>query len=346
VSDPFGTDDISSVSISIVNPAGGQVAGTMTALSDTDTSDGSREYEFDFPVPENPPLGGWTAKITAKEGVEDLVDDFANIPFAVQGLVTLGKTWSEDAHSGDTVNLAITGATTDTAGTSAVDGSTVAATAMAAGGATLTLAEEFTSGSAGNYTISLVCTRAKDAATVTVSGTGVSRTIVMPADSAVNCTWNNAKSVPLTVVKTSVVVSDPTNGADNPKAIPGAIVKYTITVLNPGADVDADTLVLADYPLPDQVALLVADIAGSGSGPVAFHAGTSGMTYQFAALDDDGDDIDFTQTPSTNPPPSWDYHPTIHADGVDAGVTGLRISPSGVFTSGGQFDLEFLVRIK
>jgi uncharacterized repeat protein (TIGR01451 family) len=39
----------------------------------------------------------------------------------------------------------------------------------------------------------------------------------------------------LAVVKSAVVVSDPVNGATNPKAIPGAVVRYTITVTNNGA---------------------------------------------------------------------------------------------------------------
>lgn len=36
----------------------------------------------------------------------------------------------------------------------------------------------------------------------------------------------------ITVSKTSQVLSDPVNGASNPKAIPGAVVEYTVTVTN------------------------------------------------------------------------------------------------------------------
>jgi uncharacterized repeat protein (TIGR01451 family) len=39
----------------------------------------------------------------------------------------------------------------------------------------------------------------------------------------------------LAVVKSAAVISDPVNGATNPKAIPGAIVRYTIAVTNSGA---------------------------------------------------------------------------------------------------------------
>src|SRR5690606_287536 len=107
VSDPFGTDDISSVSVSIKNPTGTEIApdslkhpsrteiaaGAMTPQADPDATDGSLTYEFVFTVPTSAPLGGWTATVTAKEGVEDMVEDVANIGFVVQGHVSLGKTW-------------------------------------------------------------------------------------------------------------------------------------------------------------------------------------------------------------------------------------------------------------
>src|SRR5690606_36884400 len=200
VSDPFGTADIGSVAVSIKNPTGTVIAsGAMTPQPDADATDGSLTYEFVFTVPTNAPLGGWTATVTAKEGVEDMVQDVANIGFIVQGHVWLGKTWGVDATPGDTVTLTIGGATATTPGTSTAGGSTTAATAAAAGGTTLSLGETFTTGSAGHYTVTLACTRTKDGVAVATSGTGLSRTIVMPADSGVACTWTNAKTVSLTV---------------------------------------------------------------------------------------------------------------------------------------------------
>src|SRR5690606_39512700 len=148
-------------------------------------------------------------------------------------------------------------------------GSTIAATAAAAGGATLTLGETFIVGSAGNYTITLACARTKDGGVVPASGNGLSRTIVMPVDSGLACTWTNAKTVSLTVVKLSTVHSDPLNGTSNPKAIPGAFVDYLITIMNPSTvPVDADSVWLTDI-IPDEMMMVVADLVAPGSGPVA-----------------------------------------------------------------------------
>lgn len=52
-------------------------------------------------------------------------------------------------------------------------------------------------------------------------------------------------SATLAVTKTSTVVSDPFNGATNPKRIPGAVVEYCVTVTNTGA-VDATTVAVTD----------------------------------------------------------------------------------------------------
>src|SRR5690606_32367022 len=145
----------------------------------------------------------------------------------VHGLVTVGKTWN-GATAGNAVSLTVTGGSTTTAGTSTAPSTTTQAVASAAASATLTLSEAFTSGNPGNYTPSLVCTRSRDSVAVPVNGNGLSRTITMPNDSAVACVWTNTRTTPLTVVKLSTVLSDPVNGATNPKAIPGALVEYQI----------------------------------------------------------------------------------------------------------------------
>src|SRR5690606_2931201 len=52
VSDPFGTADISDVSIVVKDPTGATIAsGAMTPLADTNTSDGTLSYEYDITVP-------------------------------------------------------------------------------------------------------------------------------------------------------------------------------------------------------------------------------------------------------------------------------------------------------
>ncbi|MFK3648850.1 beta strand repeat-containing protein [Lysobacter enzymogenes] len=104
--------------------------------------------------------------------------------------VTLRKTWTNGKAS-DAVGLTITGGTVATPGSSVAGGASTNATATANVGATVTLAENFTTGAAGNYTTTLACVDANNAA-VTVSGTGLSRTITMPA-TAVTCTYTNSR---------------------------------------------------------------------------------------------------------------------------------------------------------
>lgn len=49
----------------------------------------------------------------------------------------------------------------------------------------------------------------------------------------------------LTVIKSQTVVSDPFNGAVNPKAIPGAVIEYCVDINNTGAT-QADAIVMTD----------------------------------------------------------------------------------------------------
>ncbi|PIF77781.1 hypothetical protein CLU95_4960 [Variovorax sp. 54] len=110
--------------------------------------------------------------------------------------VTLSKTWT-GAIAGDKVNLTVSGSAAEvtgaTAGTSTAPATTTNATATAASGATVTLAEAFTVGSAANYTTTLACTKVSDGSTVTLAGSGLSRTFTMPSDSAVNCAYTNTR---------------------------------------------------------------------------------------------------------------------------------------------------------
>jgi uncharacterized repeat protein (TIGR01451 family) len=161
----------------------------------------------------------------------------------------------------------------------------------------------------------------------------------------VNCTWDNSKTVPLTVVKLSAVYSDPVNGTVDPKAIPGAVVEYQVIVTNPAANpVDADTVFVRD-PLPPELMLRVSDLGAAGSGPVSFTDGSppSGMSYTFGALANLADDLQFSNDHGA----TWNYVPTPDADGYDGAVTGLRVNPKGTFRAGGgQFTLKFRAMVR
>lgn len=147
-------------------------------------------------------------------------------------------------------------------------------------------------------------------------------------DNAALITVGNAQPS-LTLLKTVAVLSDPLNGATDPKFIPGALASYTLVATNSGTgSVDNDSLVITD-PLPSNTALFVNDIGAAGSGPLLFSQGatSSTLTYTFTALDDVADDVAFSNDNAA----TWTYVPAPGADGCDPQVTHLRINPKGAF---------------
>lgn len=346
ISDPFGSYDVNHATVTITNPAGTVKvnAGPMNQAAE-DIPNATRTFEYTYVLPANARFGSWTASVKGYEGVENAITHTGNGSFNVEGTISVGKTWGGTATAGDTVTLAISGGTTATGGSSTAPSATTAATATSGAGATITITEAYTVGTSGTYTTSLACSKVTDSSTVVVSGTGLGRTITMPADSPVTCTWDNSKTVPLTVVKLSTVHSDPVNGTTNPKAIPGAVIEYQIIITNPAANpIDADTVFVRD-PMPPQVDLRVADLGVGGSGPVSFTNGAppSGMTYSFVALANLADDLQFSNDSGA----TWNYVPTPDADGFDPAVTGIRVNPKGAFSpNNAQCTLKFRVRIK
>jgi uncharacterized repeat protein (TIGR01451 family) len=146
----------------------------------------------------------------------------------------------------------------------------------------------------------------------------------------------------LLVTKVVDVLSDPVNGAVNPKQIPGSLQRYRVTVTNTGVGtVDASTLVIADL-VPANTELVVA--GGSGD-PVEFFDGTapSGLTFAYPA------NVTFSSNPGGVPP--YNYVPVPNGDGVDPNVTALRIAPSGAMAGSASsnqpsFSVEFRVRVR
>jgi uncharacterized repeat protein (TIGR01451 family) len=152
-----------------------------------------------------------------------------------------------------------------------------------------------------------------------------------------------------TVVKATSVVSDPVNGTFNPKAIPGGVIQYVAVITNSGTTgADSDTFVFTN-PIPSHLSLCVGDIAGAGSGPVAFIDGSpsSDVSYAFVGLAAGGDDLDFSNDGGA----SWTYVPTPDGNGCDASVTNIRVALKGAFAgaSGGlnpSCTLQFRCRVK
>lgn len=63
----------------------------------------------------------------------------------------------------------------------------------------------------------------------------------------------------LTVTKTSRVISDPLNGATNPKLIPGAVVEYCISVANGAGAATATNIAISD-PVPANTVFVASSI--------------------------------------------------------------------------------------
>jgi trimeric autotransporter adhesin len=146
----------------------------------------------------------------------------------------------------------------------------------------------------------------------------------------------------LTLTKSSAPFSDPLNGTTNPKLIPGGVAEYTIVATSPaGYTVSNNTIVLTDAT-PANAELIVADIAGAGSGPAGFAAGSSGLTYSFTSLASATDNIDF----SNNGGASWIYTPVADANGADPAVTNVRLRPQGTMAASSSATFRLRYRIK
>ncbi|QWP75616.1 hypothetical protein J5226_18665 [Lysobacter sp. K5869] len=124
---------------------------------------------------------------SAMTATADIACTFTN---TLTAPVTLRKAWV-NGKANDAVSLSIAGGSGATTGSSVAGGASTNATATANVGATVTLTEAFTTGVAGNYTTTIECADANNSA-VTVSGTGMSRTITVPS-TAVTCTYTNSR---------------------------------------------------------------------------------------------------------------------------------------------------------
>ncbi|NMW31757.1 DUF11 domain-containing protein [Altererythrobacter sp. RZ02] len=148
-------------------------------------------------------------------------------------------------------------------------------------------------------------------------------------------------SASLSVTKTRSSIVDPQSRGF---ALPGALVDYLITVTNAGnAPPNYDSVIITEA-LPANMALVVADYAGPGSGPVPFTDGSpaSGLTCTFVSLASASDCLSFS-TDGT----SFSYSPVDSGDGTDPLVTHIRIQPSGFMAADtGAGPSQFRLRLR
>jgi uncharacterized repeat protein (TIGR01451 family) len=117
-----------------------------------------------------------------------------------------------------------------------------------------------------------------------------------------------------------------TTGPHGDFKIPGATVEYLITVINNGnAPPNYDSVIITEQ-IPADLALVLTDFAGPGSGPLHFTDGSpaTGLTCTFISLASNSDCYSFS-TDGTN----FNYTPVDNGDGTDPAVTHVRIVPSG-----------------
>lgn len=147
---------------------------------------------------------------------------------------------------------------------------------------------------------------------------------------------------PLAISKSSYGLQDPVSGSTNPKFIPGGVAAYVISVSSPpGYAVDGNTLAITDTT-PANLALIVADVGETGSGPVDFAGGGSTLTFGYDGLGSVADNVDF----SDNHGVSWEYAPVPGIDGSDPAVTHVRVYPQGKMSPGSSFSIVLRYIIK
>ncbi len=81
ISDPFGTDDISSLDVEITDPSGATTTVNLSAANEVATSGCSKTYEYLWTTPGQE--GDYTIKTIAHEGLENTIADTASTIFTV-----------------------------------------------------------------------------------------------------------------------------------------------------------------------------------------------------------------------------------------------------------------------
>lgn len=170
------------------------------------------------------------------------------------------------------------------------------------------------------YSPSLACINAYTGSP-TVLPTSVNAAFTPGFGDVIRCTLTNSRDGIrgiLEVVKTSQLISDPVNGAVNPKAIPGALIRYRITVRNVGdGTVDSGSIVIKDQ--------LPAGITYNNGAPVTF---TNGPTSSGLGTFNPANRVRFSNQPSGLDP--YTYTPVTTPDPA---IRGVRVTTLGTMAA-------------
>jgi uncharacterized repeat protein (TIGR01451 family) len=223
-----------------------------------------------------------------------------------------------------------------------------AAQVTVSSGYPVTVSETMQAGSVSalsRYTSSLTCTNANTGSPTAMPSNQAVTTFnlgTLAYGDGVTCMFTNtAKRPSLMIVKSSSVISDPVNGATNPKRIPGGVVRYAVSVTNSGTGiVDASTMVITDA-LPANTTMCVSTLCGNPIVEFIDGSPASGLSFSYAS------NVSYSNTAGGGAP--FTYTPVPDAAGFDSNVKGVRIAPTGTMnaTGGGNpaFTVQFRVRI-
>jgi hypothetical protein len=269
---------------------------------------------------------------------------FTNTPYPhlqlQKALGTGGRIFATDQFTMNVTTGPTTVATTTTTGTGTTVTNAATPQLQATVGQTYALSE-LASGTTvlAQYTSAMSCINANATSTTPLPSASVAVITPILGD-VVTCTITNTKkaaNATLTAVKSSALVSDPINGATNPKMIPGAVVNYSISISNSGTlAVDSSTIFIDD-PLPSTVTYNSGITVAFANGAVA-----SGLTFNAAT------DVKFSSAVAT--PANFAACTYVPNGTYDTNVKHVCIRPSGVMngaTASGQpsFTVTFQTRI-
>lgn len=276
------------------------------------------------------------AVLTVNAADTAIVCTFTNSRIVQQ--LRLAKAWS-GATSGHTASATTSGGTANPTFSSTAPTATTGSYVNVRAGDVVTLPAETYGGGAvaALYNATVECTGGSPLAS---GATGRTLTI-QGSTTATTCTYTNAYVLPLTIAKASAPYSDPQNGTTNPKLIPGGFATYSLTVTAPAGTQATSNSVIVTDALPANLALFVGTYA-PGPGPLAFAAGSSGLTYSFTNLSNASDDLSFSNNGGT----SFTYTPVANADGVDPNVTHIRINPKGSMAPGSSFTINLRAQVE
>ncbi|HKW82400.1 MAG TPA: CshA/CshB family fibrillar adhesin-related protein, partial [Burkholderiaceae bacterium] len=205
------------------------------------------------------------------------------------------------------------------ASTGTGSGPFTAARVTVSSGYPVTVTEAMAAGSVttlSRYSQRLTCTNANaGSATVMPSNLAVSTYNMgtLAYGDGVTCVFTNTPLRPtLAVLKISSVLTDPTNGAVNPKRIPGSVVRYAVSVTNSGTGiVDGSSLLITD-PIPANTSLCVSTLCGNPIVEFVDGATPSGLSFNYAT------NVTFSNAAGGGAP--FTYTPVPDASGFDSSI--------------------------